>query len=250
MYAFIDTSGDMNSKEEQYVVTTAAVIRKAKIPSLLSQIYNLKKGILENERQEIKAQSFINASTLAQNGEPFSKKYTFIDRYVHEVLREFTFFAFSAKNTVLGLKTFESGGGYLPKHYKLLLERINYLAKSEKKQALILIDYSYKNTDRNMAFAFSDYLYKSLKGSSLGNIIEFPLFVDSEMTEGIQAAYVGAGILRNYYTLLEKQSGLDDKKLLFKSKVQEYYEIIRGCSRDFRNNGKTIYGLYKVRNDV
>ena len=78
MYAFIDTSGDMNSKEEQYVVTTAAVIRKAKIPSLLSQIYNLKKGILENERQEIKAQSFINASTLAQNGEPFSKKYTFI----------------------------------------------------------------------------------------------------------------------------------------------------------------------------
>ncbi|MCC8177914.1 MAG: hypothetical protein LIO38_02205, partial [Cloacibacillus sp.] len=63
-------------------------------------------------------------------------------------------------------------------------------------------------------------------------------------------ADVGAGILRNYYTLLEKQSGLDDKKLLFKSKVQEYYEIIRGCSRDFRNNGKTIYGLYKVRNDV
>ena len=114
MYAFIDTSGDMNSKEEQYVVTTAAVIRKAKIPSLLSQIYNLKKGILENERQEIKAQSFINASTLAQNGEPFSKKYTFIDRYVHEVLREFTFFAFSAKNTVLGLKLLRAGADICP----------------------------------------------------------------------------------------------------------------------------------------
>ena len=233
MFSFVDISGDLCSKDsERYVVAAAATVQREKISSITNRIHRLKKEFLKNEIYEIKSTEFINRSTLEH---PFLNKYQFIDRFVCDILPEFRFAAVIMKNAPME-KYFERDR--LPYHYVLLMERVNACAARNNRRALMIIDNQARTIDRWTAYAFNNFLFRSGKGVGLGNIIEMPLFADSEMTQGIQVADIAASILRHYH---DRALYAKEPSSRFEEKVGEYCAIITKHSPTYNTRARPLY---------
>ncbi|KGP75388.1 hypothetical protein JT05_10820 [Desulfosporosinus sp. Tol-M] len=78
--------------------------------------------------------------------------------------------------------------------------RIESIAREwHTRDVLVIIDNNARKTDKHLAFAFNNYIYRSIGGDNLTRILPVPLFADSETTAGLQLADISAGIMRNYY---------------------------------------------------
>jgi len=238
VFSFIDISGDVRSKDNNYyVVAAAATINNEHISSLINKIHSLKRDCLDNETLEIKSTEFVNKNTLENSN---LRKHAFIERFIKEILIEFKFSAVIMRNTPIE-KYFNRE--ILPAHYIFLMQRINKIAEIQKKQVLVIIDNEARCIDRWTAFAFNNYLFRSSGGKKLLNIVEMPIFADSEMTQGLQVADIAAGIIKRYYDLQLNMGTAP--KTEYENKIVEYYAII---ARHAPNNSNYV-GLYEAPDD-
>lgn len=233
MMAFIDVSGDAYGKAgaSPWIALNVIGIRKRSIYDITAAFYKLKKEILQNEYIEIKSTDLINKSTLAH---PELNKAQFLDRLIYECMDhcDCLHASIAFKNTGENQKSDEN---HLPKHYVDALWRIEAMARHwYADDAVVVIDNNARHTDRKLAFAFNNYLYKTRSGSSLMHILPVPIFADSETTAGIQLADIAAGIVRQYHHKDIAHINFDERDLFF-SQLQKYYDVLKK-----RSIGKTI----------
>jgi len=78
---------------------------------------------------------------------------------------------------------------YLRKDHVFLQERFFYFLESKQEYGLFVMDQTEKQNDRRFVRRLQDYYTKTRKGISRTHwIVPAPLFVDSEMVPGVQAA--------------------------------------------------------------
>jgi hypothetical protein len=133
----------------------------------------------------------------------------------------------------------------LAEHYVLLMQRINSFARYKKSHALIIIDNQARNIDKWTAFAFNNFLFRANKGIDLENIVEMPIFADSEMTQGIQVADIAAGIIRHYY---DKHITDDNRESGFHRKISEYYQLVEKHAGTHDKRFQPIYRRKSPKN--
>lgn len=241
MLAFIDVSGDPYSSpaKSPWIAINTICIRKRSIYDITATLHTLKKDVLANEYIEMKSTDLINRSTL---NHPSLDKAKFLQAVVEKCLdhADCKHASIVFKNSGENQKSDENR---LPKHYIDSLWRVEAIAREWRVQdALVIIDNNARKTDKHLAFAFNNYIYRSMGGDNLNHILPVPLFADSETTAGLQLADISAGIMRNYYA-----NSLNETKtepFLFCEKLQEYYRIIKARSIDRRVAGFSVNGIF------
>lgn len=119
-----------------------------------------------------------------------------------------------------------------------ITNRIHRCAARNNRRALMIIDNQARTIDRWTAYAFNNFLFRSGKGVGLGNIIEMPLFADSEMTQGIQVADIAASILRHYH---DRALHTREPSSRFEEKVGEYCAVITRHSPTYNTRARPLY---------
>ena len=244
MIAFIDVSGNPYGKENKspWIAAHVMCIRKRAIYDLTATLHRLKRDILGNESIELKSTNLVNKSTLTHT---HLDKYKFLQNVmdhciIHEDCKHATVIFKNSGNNKMSDKN------RLPRHYVDLLWRIEAIARdydSSETETIVISDDTAPRTDKNLALAFNNYLYRSLGGDQLTKILPIPIFSDSATTAGIQLADIAAGIMRNYCTL-----GLHTHRSecisLFEQKVIEYHDMIKARSIDKRIGRFNIKGIF------
>lgn len=242
MLAFIDVSGDPYSapKKSPWIAISTVCIRKRSVYDITATLHGLKKYILTNEYIELKSTDLVNKSTL---NNPGLDKAKYLQAVVERCLDHV-----DCKHAALVFNNCgenqKSDENRLPKHYIDSLWRIEAIAREWRAQdVLVIIDNNARKTDKHLAFAFNNYIYRSMGGDNLSHILPVPLFADSETTAGLQLADISAGIIRNYYanSLNLQESSLSS---LFCEKLKGYYDIIKARSIDRRIAGFSINGIF------
>jgi hypothetical protein len=145
-------------------------------------------------------------------------------------------------------KNQKSDDNRLPKHYIDVLWRIEAIARGwGVKDIVVVIDNNTRRTDKHLAIAFNNYIYRSSGGNKLAHILPAPIFADSETTAGLQLADISAGIMRNYFSHF-----LDSRNTLcsaFEEKVKEYYSLIKSRSIDSRIGSFSVNGIFSPPNE-
>ena len=243
MLAFIDVSGDPFSlpQNSPWIATHTLCIKKRSIYDITATMHRLKRDLLDNEYLEIKSTDLVNKSTL---NHPELAKARYLQSVVDLCLNHCdcrhasVVFKNSGKNR-------KSGNGHLPKHYVDSLWRVEAIARDwGVKDVLVIIDNNTRKTDKNLAFSFNNYIYRSNGGDLLANILPVPLFADSETTTGLQLADIAAGIMRNYYSRIGQTIDEHDDDYYFYQKVKGYYEIIKARSIDRRVASFPVTGIF------
>ncbi len=189
MLAFIDVSGDPYAKPEDSLWTAIHIvcIRKSAINDITVAMHRFKRDILNDEYKERKSTELINPSTL---NHPDLQKAKYLQRIV-EVCIDRT----DCKHAAIVFKNYgnnkrkkDKGENYiLPRHYRDALWRVEAIAENWGiRDVVVIIDNDLRSTDKSLAFAFNNYLYRTEGGKSLGNILPVPIFADSETTAGLQ----------------------------------------------------------------
>lgn len=199
MITFIDVSGDPYSlpSKSPWIVAHAVCIRKRALHYINNTVFRLKRDILNNENIEIKATDLINNSTLSNQG---LNKFQFVQKFVFECIDHCDCFhaAIVFENSGNNRRSEEN---YLPKHYRDLLFRVEAIVrKARALDTIVIIDNNRRKVDKNLSFAFNNYLYRSRGGDELTHVLPVPIFADSEMTIGLQISDIAAGILRQFYS--------------------------------------------------
>ncbi len=244
MFAFIDISGSfMDSPEkEPYIVASAVCIRQHLIGEITRVLHNFKRDILLNETLEYHANSFINKSTLSH---PELNKHEFNDRVFERCFATGDCHCFAVIIPNQNIRpSFQTD--HLSKHYIYLLQRIQKLAEEyQRPKAIVAIDNEQRRVDKRVAYAFNNYLYRTADGIKMDRILEVPLFVDSEMTIGIQLADAAAGVIRLYHRHNLHLSPPASNKPDWINKLIDYYRILERSTRNY----KGLYGLYRCNPD-
>lgn len=246
MIAFVDVSGDPYSHPDRspWIAINAVCIRKRSIYDITNIIYKAKKEILNNEYLEIKSTDLINVSTLCHEE---LNKYRFIDTIVHQCLDHCDCMHASVifKNCGKNKKSDES---HLPRHYRDILWRIECVARKwNVSDVLVVIDNNARNIDRNLAFAFSNYIYRSKSGEILHHVLPVPIFADSVTTVGIQLADIAAGISRKYHS--ERKANENLEQNMFYEKLLKYYTLISQRSLNKNIERYQITGFFVSGDD-
>ena len=246
MLAFVDVSGDPYDKPERspWVAVHIICIRKRAVYDMTAAFYRYKKEILLNEYIELKSTDLINKSTLNhQNLEKVRFLQATIENCIDHVDCMHAGIIF--RNTGANKK---SDDNRLPKHYIDALWRIEVIAREWKaKDIVVVIDNNARKTDKHLAFAFNNYIYRSSGGSQLQRILPVPIFADSETTAGLQLADISAGIMRNYY--LHELNTVKEVDSVFHQKLVEYHTVIKARSIDRRIGSYSVNGIYCPPNE-
>gem|GEM_PF-6649202 len=222
MLAFVDISGDPYSKPEKspWIATHIVCIRKRSIYDITAALHRYKRDILVNEYIEMKSTDFVNKSTLDH---PFLDKAKFLQTIVEQCIDHADCKHASIVFSNTG-KNKKSDDNRLPKNYIDALWRIEVIARQWRvNDVVVVIDNNTRRIDKNLAFAFNNYIYRSSGGNQLKHILPVPIFADSETTAGLQLADVSAGIMRNYYL-----HSLNDTQMpcsTFHEKLIEYHSL-------------------------
>lgn len=242
MLAFIDVSGDPYGPPDKspWIAINTICIRKRSIYDITATLYGLKKDILANEYIEMKSTDLINKSTLNHS---HLDKAKFLQAVVERCLNHADCKHASVVFRNSGVNQ-KSDDNRLPKHYIDSLWRIESVAREWRtKDVLVIIDNNARKTDKHLAFAFNNYIYRSTGGDSLTHILPVPLFADSETTAGLQLADISAGIMRNYYL---NSLNMEETKssAVFHEKLREYYNILKDRSIDRRIVSFSVNGIF------
>ena len=235
MIAFVDVSGNPYGSQSKspWVAAHAICIRKRVIYDLTATLQRLKRDILENEFIELKSTDLVNKSTLTH---PNLDKHKYLQNVVdhcinHDDCRHASvIFQNNGQNR-------KSDTTRLPRHYVDLLWRIEAIAREYDRaetETLVIIDDNAPRTDKHLALAFNNYLYRSRGGEQLTKILPIPIFSVSETTAGLQLADISAGIMRNYYAHGLHTHSQESETTLFEQKVREYHKVIEARSIDKR----------------
>jgi len=140
-------------------------------------------------------------------------------------------------------------GKTLPKHYTLLLKRIEYFCENYGyEKAILVFDEVTPKDDLYIAKCITNFLFTSNLGKQFDRILEMPFFVSSAVTPAIQVADIFAGIIRHYY-----ENGLDTMACeevtdQFESWVHGLFSQIVSKTEDLKQarTGFVEYGFYKM----
>jgi hypothetical protein len=244
MIAFIDVSGNPYGKPDKspWIAAHVMCVRKRAIYDLTATLHRFKRDILGNERIELKSTDLVNKSTL---NHPHLEKSKFLDNVMnycinHEDCKHATVvFKNSGQNKMSEINR-------LPQHYIDLFWRIEAISRDYDKaetEAIVIIDDNAPRVDKNLALAFNNYLYRSLGGDQLTNILPIPIFSVSETTAGIQLADIAAGIMRNYCSSGLHLRSSNTDTTLFEQRVREYHDMIKARSIDKRIGRFNVKGV-------
>jgi hypothetical protein len=218
MLIFVDESEwPKPSAPEGYTVWAAVALRPQLSKAFSREVFNLEKKfwrISEPHEFEIKGRMLLSKRALTS-----PKKIEFVEE-VLSICKHYQILAFC-----IGMR--QIGGpmltGLIPEDsrifrvYHYLLERVEAMMQEDypEDMAIVLLDSSDKETNKQRAIAFGNFLYGHEAGKSMQKIVECPFFVTSTLTPGIQIADLFA------YALAQQNLGRREPKL------REIYERIR-----------------------
>jgi len=243
MLIFIDESGFPHPNDPtENPVLVAVCIPEIHHRTLNSQLYNLKRRLLRNLEDELKAKELLRRKVFESM--PNLRELT---ESVFDLIRttDLAIFGMIMKKPSRAQNVPEE---FLPNQYVFLLERVNFYAievAPENDRAILIIDgQGSTGITGGLARRISRFLFRHRLGISWYKILDTPLFVDSKLTPGIQIADMVAGCLRIYHEKkLYKEENITD---VFCSAVRRYYEIIKSKTKNFETTGITYYGLYQM----
>jgi len=246
MLAFIDVSGDPYSlpSKSPWIAIHTICIKKRSVYDITAKLHRYKRDILSNEYIEMKSTDLINKSTLNHaNLDKAKFLQTIVEQCIDHVDCKHSALVF--RNSGNNQK---SDDNRLPKHYIDALWRVEAIARSWKaNDIVVVIDNNKRKTDKHLAIAFNNYIYRSSGGNQLTHILPAPIFADSETTAGLQLADISAGIMRNYY-LHSLNTGVKPSSA-FEEKLIEFYSLIKARSIDTRIGGYSVNGIFSPTND-
>lgn len=245
MVAFIDVSGNPydNQNNSAWVAAHAICIRKRAIYELTATLHRLKRDILNNEFIELKSTDLVNKSTL---NHPHLDKYRFLQSVIDHCINhdDCRHASVIFRSNVLNKK---SDTSRLPHHYIDLLWRVEAIARDfgrAETETVVIIDDTAPRTDKHLALAYNNYLYRSRGGDHLTKILPIPIFSDSETTAGLQLADIAAGVMRNYYTYGLHNISQENATTSFDQKVNEYHKLIEARSINKRVERYNVKGIF------
>ena len=244
LLAFIDESGKPHPNDNTMnPVLCCVCIREADIKRLSQSIFNIKTKIYGKDT-EIKATSLVRRQVLTkrmtnnkQFVEEFVKSACSIDMKVFAIVMDKPDVPVVLRETLL------------PKHYMLLIKRIEYYCENYgHEKAILIFDEISPRDDLIVAKCITNFLYMSKLGKGFDRILEMPFFVSSEVTPAIQVSDIFASIIRHYY-----ECGLDTRKPEeikdpFESWIYGMFTQIVSRTENLRqaSTGFIEYGFYNM----
>ncbi|WP_407270397.1 DUF3800 domain-containing protein [Radiobacillus sp. PE A8.2] len=241
MLSYIDESGSIHPNAPESISTlTAVCIPQNQVRSVMSKMFNIKNDLYpEKIMKELKASKTLRPRSVQKD----YKSKQFIDRVVKEVIcnSDIKVFAIAMNRPK---QTVKFPKEELPNHYRLLIQRINGYAFSQKKSSILAFDSQDEDNDRIISQRIKNYLYKSSEGKKCGLIVESAFFVNSKVEDGIQLADLCAGIIRKYYELCFEKV-YDDEFSLWIADL--YFHISKQTETVVSlHTDQYLYGIYKM----
>ena len=246
MLAFIDVSGDPYGLPEKspWIAIHTLCIRKRAVYDIAAALHRYKRDILANEYIEMKSTDLVNKSTL---NHPNLDKTKFLQIIMEQCIDHVdcrhaaVVFRNSGNNQ-------KSDDNRLPKHYIDALWRIEAIARAWRlNDIVVVIDNNARKTDKHLAIAFNNYIYRSSGGNQLSRILPVPIFADSETTAGLQLADICAGVMRNYFLHSSDSESTQDS--VFHEKIKEYYSLMKARPIDSRVGNYSVSGVFSPPNE-
>lgn len=191
MLAYVDESGHPHPKDPtQRPVLIAVCISEIDVRRLDALLHALKRDHLGwDDTKELKGAKLLARRKLARNPDWLVFAETLVECIVA--------FPLEIVGVVMDRPSAPppADDRYLPLPHRDLIERIHAAVRNQTTDsATILFD----GTNRSLARAYAQYLYRSSAGQQLIAITDAPYFVDSAITPGIQIADVVAYMIRVY----------------------------------------------------
>ena len=244
MLVFIDESGKPHPNDSTInPVLCGVCVKESDIKPLSQSIYQLKMRIFGKDT-EIKATSLIRRQVL-------NKKMTNNKQYVDELIKiacsfDIKVFAIIMDKPKIPVVLSEK---LLPKHYKLLIKRVEYYCENYNyEKAILVFDQITQGEDYIIAKCITNFLFMSKLGKDFDRILEMPLFVNSSVAIGIQIADIFAGIIRHYYENDLDFHPSDKITEPFESWLTSLFLQIKRKTENLRqaSSGFIEYGFYKI----
>jgi len=240
--AFIDESGKPHPKDSTMnPILCCVCIKESDIKYISQRIYQLKTKIFQND-SEIKSTSLINRRIFLKN---LTKNKQYVDEFVKAACSfDIKVFAIIMEKPNLPIALSEK---LLPKHFKLLVKRIEFFCeKYGHEKAILVFDGINMKEDYIVSKCITNFLFMSKYGKGFHHILEMPFFVSSEVTPAIQIADIFAGIIRHYY-----ENGLDitvQNKDEFEIWIRSLFTQIVNKTEDILSPSAKYpeYGFYKM----
>ena len=244
MLVFIDESGKPHPKDSTInPILCAVCINEQDIKQLSQKIFNLKMKIYGKD-SEIKSTSLLRKQILLKN-------MTNNKQYIDELVKIACSYIIRVFAIIMDKpdEPFTLTKNLLPKHYMLLIKRIEYFCENYNyEKAIMVFDEISPGDDFIVAKCITNFLFMSRLGKTFDRILEMPLFVNSSVTPAIQIADIFAGIIRHYY-----ENGLDfltQDKITdpFESWINNLFIQIKNKTEDLKqaSSGFVEIGFYKM----
>ena len=210
MLIFVDESEwPKPSSPEGYTVWAAVALQPELSKQFSREIFNLERkfwGINEPNEFEIKGRMLLNKRALTS-----PKKVEFVEEVI-SICNQYqlqTFAIGMRQPDKAMLAGFSAEDSRIFKVYHYLLERIESMMQEDHPEdmAIILLDSSDMQTNKQRAIAFGNFIYGHEVGKNMQKIVECPFFVTSSLTPGIQIADLFA------YGLAQQNLGRREVKL-------------------------------------
>ena len=128
---------------------------------------------------------------------------------------------------------------------RLLLERIELHMRAEHpgQFAKLVFDEMSVGTDAARSAAMRTFMHATDEGKSCRQVLDFPFFVSSSDTPGIQMADIMAGAIRHYQILRDARVPMTGP---WESAIGRIQQIADRASKTFQIGGLTYPGLYTM----
>ena len=245
MLVFIDESGNPHAHDEnEYSVVVAMCLDERHSRAISRRIHAMKRDVLQAEGAEMKGQKHL--SQRAFRSSPVKR--VFAENFFTTLRNsQVTVFAAIMRGPFEHAPPTE--GEMLGYRFRVLLERVNFLALERDAFANLLFDGRGTRFGR-LSNLFSNYLHRSNEGRSRTRVTDSPAFVESAYSTGIQIADMCAYVLRTYYEngLFANQPRSNDE---YSHAVIRWYRTIEQMTRnDTTSDGERRPGLYRLPRGV
>lgn len=244
MFVYIDESGQPrpNDKATRPVIV-ALCLRPEDVRHVIGAVYKFQKvletsfGSLRKEEKEGKARHFVDRGNFLKEPKrmycmALANLISHLDTAVFAVVME------------RPSKPIRKAEDRLSLPYVELLRRVDrwLRQKHPDRLATLVFDSQDAGKNRELDSCFSNFLFRSQAGQAMERIVPNILFVNSQLTPGIQLADFCAYVLRVYYEhSLDRTPALEDDYL---ATIAMYATVIRGKTFDYEDeSGRKQYGI-------
>jgi len=243
MIVYVDESGFPDPSDSTINPVLAAVCIPEQTHRKLSrELHKIKTSFFRNPNRELKATKLLTPNVFRNRPEDRE----LVER-VFELISESGLAIFAA---IMEHPTKQPSipVGHIPNQYRFLLQRIHfYMSESIRPGDMAILVFDGDGTagiKGGLGPGISNYLFRTLEGQSFSTILSSPLFVDSEITPGIQTADLIASCIRQVHERgLRRATDIDDP---FASALTRYYRIIQSKTQNFETDAMTYYGLFTM----